>query len=97
MDKDTHESLSARLNINNNFRLDEFPTEKQPIVIAYLFGALSANKEIRLNWEGKTYNIEERSWVEDCWGSTVVRFGCRYISLLDGTEQGCHRFYRRFE
>jgi hypothetical protein len=59
MDQETHKELSARLDTNNNFRLDEFPNEKQPIITAYLFGALYAGKEIRLKYENESYSIKE--------------------------------------
>lgn len=59
MDKATYEDLSARLETNNYFELDEFPDEKKPVVSAYLYGALRAGEVLSLEYQDKRYSITE--------------------------------------
>lgn len=59
MDKATYENLSARLETNNFFRLDEFPDDKKSTVSAYLYGALYAGEVIYLVYQDDRYFIKQ--------------------------------------
>lgn len=59
MDKATYEDLSARLETNNYFELDEFPDEKKPVVSAYLYGALRAGEVLSLEHQNDRYSIKQ--------------------------------------